>query len=452
MIEELIGKNEGKTLEFKENTKSINGIIKTVISFANTAGGTIIIGIQDRTKKIVGVENILDEEERLVNTISDSIEPFLVPNIEITTYRKKELLLIHVPHVAGPYYLKSAGPEKGVYIRSGSTNRIADAEMLESLRLFTKKISFDEIAYPQAKAETIDWIAIRECFNRVHKEMTLHKAEDLGLLVKIADTLVPSFGGIILFGSNRSRIFPDAIIRCIRFLGENKAKVIDHSDIVTYPVFALEEVLHFITRNTKMGAIIGRVQRIDVPQYPPIALREAIINAIIHTDYAIKGASIMIAIFDNHIEISNPGGLPLGMTLNRALSGSSRVRNRVIARVFRELKLTEQWGSGIQRIMNTCEEAGLKKPLFEDLDTEFKVTLYGAKTYNKSLDSEQKKLITHLKKSKKISTKEVAQLWNIAPRNARTKLKSLVEAGLLQKVGTSKKDPHSKYVLASSNE
>lgn len=447
LIEELIAKNEGKTLEFKESTQSISGIIKAVIAFANTAGGTIIIGIQDRTKKIIGVTNALDEEERLTNVISDSISPFIVPNIEIRTYRKKELILIHVAHAAGPYYLKSAGIEKGVYVRFGSTNRIADTEMLEALQLFTKKISFDEIAYPQLHADALDWDAIRKCFQEIHNDITANKAENLGLVIIKGDALSPSFGGIILFGINRIKIFPDAIIRCVRFLGDNKAKVLDYADIISYPVIAFEEVIRFIERNTRMGAEIGRLKRIDIPQYPPVAIREAVINAIIHTDYAAKGASIMIAIFDDRIEITNPGGLPLGMTLDRALSGSSRVRNRVIARVFRELKLTEQWGSGIQRIITSCEEAGLQKPLFEDLDTEFRVTLFATKTHKKPLDEAHKELITLLKKKKKISTKEVAALWDIAPRNARAKLKYLADIGLIQRVGNSKKDPRSGYIL-----
>jgi ATP-dependent DNA helicase RecG len=102
MIEELLSREEGKTLEFKESTQSLSNIIKTVIAFANTAGGIIVIGVQDRTKKIIGIEKALDEEERLINTISDSIAPFLIPNIEIQTYRKKALIIIKVAQAAGP--------------------------------------------------------------------------------------------------------------------------------------------------------------------------------------------------------------------------------------------------------------------------------------------------------------------------------------------------------------
>jgi len=159
MLEELISQNESKTLEFKESTKSLSTIIKTVIAFANTAGGTIIIGIKDRTKELIGVPNSLDEEERLINAISDSVAPLLIPDIEIQTYKKKEFIIINIPHIAGPYYLKSAGPQAGVYVRIGSTSRIADHDMHDNLKLFSKKISYDEIPFAKYKKEDLDWPA-----------------------------------------------------------------------------------------------------------------------------------------------------------------------------------------------------------------------------------------------------------------------------------------------------
>src|SRR5258708_11212384 len=102
MIEEILKNNEGKTLEFKENLQSLQSIIKTVIAFANTAGGSIVIGVEDQTKRVVGINNPLIDEERLASAINDSIAPLLMPDIEILTYRKKELIIINVPHAVGP--------------------------------------------------------------------------------------------------------------------------------------------------------------------------------------------------------------------------------------------------------------------------------------------------------------------------------------------------------------
>ncbi len=102
MLEEYLSRSEGKTLEFKENTRGLQAIVKTVVAFANSSGGTIIIGVKDCTKDIVGITNALEEEEKLANVISDSIFPLLIPDIEIHSFRNKELLVLNIHHVAGP--------------------------------------------------------------------------------------------------------------------------------------------------------------------------------------------------------------------------------------------------------------------------------------------------------------------------------------------------------------
>ena len=181
MIEEILKSNEGKTLEFKENLRSIPGIVKTVIAFANTAGGIIVVGVEDKTKKIVGVGDPLAEEERLASVINDSISPLLVPDIEIITYRNKELIIINVPHATGPIFLKSAGMEKGTYIRFGSTNRVVDSETLKSLKNFAKNICFDELPDIQGKVSDLDWDVIQKLFTAVDKKITPSKAQSMGI-------------------------------------------------------------------------------------------------------------------------------------------------------------------------------------------------------------------------------------------------------------------------------
>jgi len=149
MIQEYLTQNESKTLEFKENAKNLSGIVKTVIAFANTSGGVLLVGVKDKTKEIIGMSDALHEEERIANAISDSVAPLIIPDIEIHTHRDRELVIIRVPHAAGPFYLKTEGEKQGVYIRFGSTNRIADDEMLSSLKLFSENRSYDELPSPK---------------------------------------------------------------------------------------------------------------------------------------------------------------------------------------------------------------------------------------------------------------------------------------------------------------
>jgi ATP-dependent DNA helicase RecG len=450
MIEEILKENEGKTLEFKESIQSLQGIIKTVVAFANTAGGTIVIGVEDKTKKIIGINNSLAEEERLTNAINDSIAPLLMPDITIQNYRNKELIIVNVPHVTGPCYLKSVGLEKGTYIRLGSTNRVVDHETLQSLKNFARNIYFDELPYLQGKTSDLDWDIIKELFQRVDKKITMHNAESLGLITQQGTKEVPSFGGIILFGTNRLKLFPEAIIRCVRFMADDRDVIIDKTDIEIYLPFALEEAIKFVQRNTSLSAEIKTLTRKDIPQYPLIAIREAIMNAIVHADYAMKGVYISIAIFDARIEITNPGSLPFGFTLEKALAGSSRIRNRVIAKVFYHLKWIEQWGRGLSRIIKECAQRGLEEPKFEELNNQFRVTLYAKQKHKVIFESWQKEFINYLKKKKKISTKEAAIFWKVTSRTARLRLIKLIDAGIVRKTGTSLRDPRSSYVLTNT--
>lgn len=443
MLKEYLSQHEGKTLEFKENTRSLAGIIKTIIAFANTSGGVLIIGIRDKTKEIVGVQDPLKEEERIVNAVSASISPLIIPDIEIHTYRDRALIIVRVPHAAGPFYLKADGPKNGVYIRFGSTNRIADCEVQDSLKLFSENRTYDELPSPKG---IIDETAVKNAFSIVRKQPTKKTLQSIGIFTEHIGTCIPTIGGTLLFGSNRLDLFPDAMIRCARFGGITKEKIIDQQDFSSSPPLALREILSFIERNTRTEAVIGKLQRVDISEYPPFAIREALINALLHADYAMKGCHIQIAIFDDRIEFTNPGGLPFGQTLEKALSGFSKLRNRVIGRLFRELKLIEQWGSGLQRILSVCKKAGLQRPIIEEHNNHFRLILF-AKRVEKQISLKwESLLISYLEENTSITPNQAAKIWKISSRTARTRLKTMVESGMLHRIATSEKDPFATFV------
>ena len=126
-LQKLLTRPEEKTLEFKRDLSSLKPILKTPVAFANTAGGIIILG-RSNDRKITGVGNVLREEERLASAVADCIRPLMMPELEVCSYEGKPLLIATVPHWRGPFYLKTEGPEKGVYVRLGSTNRRAGEE------------------------------------------------------------------------------------------------------------------------------------------------------------------------------------------------------------------------------------------------------------------------------------------------------------------------------------
>jgi predicted HTH transcriptional regulator len=444
MIETLLRENEGKTVEFKESASSLNGIIKTVIAFANTAGGTIAIGVKDGSKDVVGISNILQEEERLASALADSISPLLIPDIEIHTYQEKELLILRVPHGVGPYFLKSEGIERGVYVRFGSTNRVADAEMLSSLRLLAENIAYDELPHLRGH---LDSQLMKNVFERIKKTPTQQVCENLGIMTNSSGKTIPTNGGILLFGTDRLKFFPDSIIRCARFLGATKEKILDHIDLNVSLPLSIDPTIAFIERNIHKEAKIGRIFREDILEYPPAAIRESVINAILHADYSMRGCNIQIAIFDNRIEITNPGGLPFGQTIEKAISGSSKLRNRVIGRVFRELQIIEQWGSGLQRILGACKKQGLKTPLIEELNNQFRLTLYSNQIEEIEIEPWGKLIMKFLKEEGEVSPKDAAKIWKVSTRTARDRLKSLQEDGFILRIGKSANDPNLKYIL-----
>lgn len=444
MIEEILKREEGKTLEFKENATSLDGIVKTVAAFANTAGGTIVVGIEDTTKKVVGLENPLQDETRIVDKIAQSISPFIMPNIEIRTYRRKTVIVINVFYSPGPYYVVK-GSQQVVYVRFGSTSRVADDAAIATMVSLAKNITFDESPCPRASAHDIDWDAIDKTFEPFKKSLTPTKAQGIGIL-RPENGAQPSNGGMLLFGKNRANFFPDAIIRCVKFAGIHPVKSKDHTIVDRHLPEAIDEVLDFIAKNTFIETTIGRKRRVEVPQYPPAAVREAVINAIVHADYSVTGSSIIVSIFDDRLEITNPGAVPYGLSLESALSGASRTRNRVLAKTFHILELVEQWGSGLKRIIQTCIESDIKPPKFQELDGCFRVTFYSGKRAKKrALTGWERTFIDELTSRTELRAHDAARIWNVTTRTAIRRLKKLVDEGFIVKIELSPNDPQGKY-------
>lgn len=169
-IEQLINSPEGKILEFKRDLSSPKPIVSTLVAFANTAGGRLIIGIGDDSR-VIGIEYPLDEEERLCNMIADSIAPRLVPNIELMTLNGKTLLIVEV-FLSGtrPHYLKAKGVEDGVLVRLGSSNRQADRELVAELRRTAEGVSFDELPMPDLSVDDLDLVTAQSLFG--HRKLT----------------------------------------------------------------------------------------------------------------------------------------------------------------------------------------------------------------------------------------------------------------------------------------
>ena len=445
---EIVKRPEGKTLEFRRDLSSPDGALKTIVAFANTAGGTLLIGVEDGGRHVRGVIDALDLEERLANLVSDRISPRIVPEIEILPWRRTQVLAVQVhPSPSRPHHLIREGPAAGVYVRVGSTNRRADSELIEELRRFARGEGFDEQPMPGLDSEALDFRAASESFAPFRK-LARRDLESLRLVTKHQGRKVPTVGGMILFGKERERHFPDAWIQAGRFAGTDKSHIADRTEIRSLPARAVEEAIAFVQKHALHGAEIGAVRRAERWSLPPAAVREAIINAVTHADYAQRGAPIRLSIFDDRLEIENPGLLPFGLTLDDLPRGVSKLRNRVIGRVFHALGLIEQWGSGIQRMSAACHEAGLDAPVFEELATRFRVTIATARTGRPVLDETDQAILETLAGKTGRSTSEIADAIGLSSRATRTRLARLVGRGLVHEIGTGQQDPKRRYFLA----
>lgn len=215
----LLKRPEGKTLEFKRELSAPDGVLRSLVAFANTAGGTLLIGVEDTSRHVRGVREPLDLEERLASLISDSVLPRLVPDLEILPWRRTQVLAVQVyPSASRPHYLTREGPEAGVYVRVGSTNRRADRELIEELKRFARAEAYDEQAMPALDSEALDFRAASESFAPIRR-LKRSDLDTLRLVTTHQGRPVPTVGGMLLFGKDRERHFPDAWIQAGRFRG-----------------------------------------------------------------------------------------------------------------------------------------------------------------------------------------------------------------------------------------
>ncbi len=415
-LKDIITKSDGKTLEFKRDSASPTLLMKTLVAFANTAGGRLIIGVGN-DRQMVGLKAPLDEEERLRSLIADSIAPHLFCNIELITVNDTTLLVVEVfVSALRPHWLKTEGHEQGVYVRIGDCNQQADRALIAELGRSAEGISFDEMPMAELSKEDLDLVAVQKFFAgdwRLDEQALV----TIKLLTSYQRRLVPTRGAILLFGKERALHFFDAWVQCGRFTGTDKALLFDQRDIHDHLPQAAEGIMQFFRKHARHDAAI-----------PFSILREVVINALMHADYSQRGAPIRIAFFDDRIEIENPGTLLPGMTLESMKQGSSRIRNHVIARVFRELKLTERWGCGVSFIFSEAEALGLPVPQIMEIGIRIRVTIHLAFTTAVFAGEAQENESIQSQAQEKLATKSEAQEQVIGEAQERTELINRREA------------------------
>lgn len=329
----LLLQPEGKTLEFKRDLSSPQNLLKTLVAFANSAGGRLVIGVDD-ARRVVGVTDPLTEEERICNLIADSIAPRLIPNVELMSIGNATVLIVEVfPSSARPHYLSKQGLEQGVYLRLGSSNRQAGLDWIAETQRAAAGLVFDEQPMPELSVQDLDLQALSRWLGP-GRPLDNKALQTLKLLRAHQGRLVPTRGAVLLWGKERELHFSDAWVQCERFHDADKVHIFDQQEIYASLPDTLTEIELFLKKHAYKSARFGALRREDVWSIPLTLLREAIVNALVHADYAQRGTPIRIAFFDNSIDIENPGFLLPGMTVEDMRAGVSRIRNPVRAALY----------------------------------------------------------------------------------------------------------------------
>lgn len=367
-----VGAPEGKTLEFKRDLSSPTKPLRTIVAFANSAGGRLAIGVDD-DGTVVGVADPLAEEERVTSLISDRISPQLVPAVDLVTVGDATILVVDVPlSTRRPHFMADQGPEHGVYVRLGSTTRQADPALVAELERNARGVAFEDLPEPRAPLDDLDLEALSELRGR---ETDVDDLVALGLAVRQGGETVPTYAGVLAASADPTRFLPSAWVQCGRLRGASGTDIFDQLEFHGPMPLAMDHVMEFLLKHAYKSAVFGEVRRRDRYSIPVEAIREVVVNALVHASYAERGTPIRVGFYDDRIQVDSPGLLLPGMTIE-SMRRASRLRNPSLARIFREAGIMEQWGTGVQRVYDQIAAAGLPEPRVEEVMDRLRFTVF----------------------------------------------------------------------------
>ena len=424
---------ETQDIEYKENFGE--GALRTLCAFANTKGGTLYIGVSDEGK-VKGIN--LDNE--ILKNISDKIVSSLGvhPEIEVEKREGKEILKISVKPSAIPISFNGK-----YYERVGNTTREMNIERLKTFLL--KGTNWDGLINKDASFDDIDGETIRLFIRKARSSGRLTIFEEDADIKTIFEHLKLSVKGkltnasLILFGKDPQKYFINAVLRIVRL--KNQTTIVGDrlitGNLFNQVVQGEEAIKNFINVRYEIKGL----EREEIWDYPLPAIREALINALIHRDYFKFNVQTQIKIFDDYIWFYNIGGLPEGITLEDLKRPHSSVpRNPLVVHIFYLAGLIEEVGSGIGRMIDSLKSQGLPEPEFKEemggFSVRFYKDVYTEENLRKmGLNERQIKAVMYVKEKGKITNKEYQNLAGISRQMATLDLAQLVEKGVLIKIG-----------------
>lgn len=425
---------ESETVELKAVV--VEDIKKEIVAFANCEGGKLYIGVQD-DGTVSGLEDPDSVSLQVSNMVRDAIKPDLTMflHYETLTVDGRKIVAVDIQQGTGrPYYIAKKGlrPE-GVYVRQGYSSVPATNTMIRQMIKETDGDHFEEM-------------------RSIEQDLTFEKArkEFADRNIKFGQIQMKTLGIMTQDGiyTNLGLLLSDQCVHTIKaavFEGTNQNQFKDRKEFAGSLFQQLDDVYDFIDFRNQIHSSFEKLRRIDRRDYPEVAVREALLNLLIHREYSFR-ASTFISIYTDRIEFTSIGGLVSGVTLKDVTMGISVCRNVKLANVFYRLELIEAYGTGILKIMGAYKGTGLT-PQVETSDNAFKIILpnLNAKTerkesYNTNSENsiEEEKVITLTKERGSVTRKDVEMLLNFRQTTCGRLLKQMVENGLIVQEGKGK--------------
>lgn len=459
IIEEAIKLgSETSSVEFKDARGGFpRDTWKTVSSFSHRPnGGYIVFGIrEDRTNNtldITGTDQIATLQEKMSNLVGTQMSVIIRPNYFPILLDKKTLLVVYIPECPDqfkPCYYKPVGMPNGAFVRDGNTNRkITDEEMRQFLDN-AKLTKFDGTQAPDVNLKDLSIAKIYDLLARTGQRtkrdarienIDFDLLKNLGVADKFDGGNFPTVGGFLIFAQDKpqlKRSFNRYIIRCVKYKGSNAATdIIDKADIDGTLNEQIDAMQKFILRNIRTGAQIIGTKRVERYEYPEKAIREVVANAVIHRDYRITETYTQVNVFEDRLEIFNPGCLPPGVTVDN-IRNAQVSRNEIIAARLKDLDYLEEYGRGIDIVFIETEKWGLLPPIFKNTTNSFKVILPGEKL--SKLNERQLHIWAYLVEQKKVFATDCEGMLPDVPRQTiNYDLSKMQELGLIHKVGSTR--------------
>ena len=458
-ISSLYNLGPGETAGFEIETISLNRLAETLAAFANAGGGTVLLGIDPQGGAIKGVKNTDAAIDKALAAGLRCDPPLVLPRPETALLEGKTILLIQVspglPHAYGLH---------GKYLqRVGKKNAALGPRQLRQLLRERGDANFEALPAPGASLDDLDDALVQKYAAAFLGEPAPSKKEAIldllhrrNCILKDGSIWRPTTSGYLLFGREPQRAFPSAEILLARYASRQMSDEFVR-EIVRGPLpVQVRRAEAWVVANMRKGSRIDSLQREDRSEYPLPAVREAIVNAVAHRDYAIRGDEIRVLMFSDRIEVYSPGRLPGHVTIDN-IADERFSRNQVIAQVLADMGFIERLGYGIDRMIRLMREWSLPAPRFAETTNGFKATLRGpgdkltseeadrSRWKHLDLNERQQAALELVVRNQRIANREYRDLFpDVSEETIRRDLADLVEEGILLKMGD-KKGTH--YIL-----